>query len=186
MTLTHINWPEFPLRPEVSASIKRTSTHLILHYKVLEPAVRAQEATDNGSVWEDSCCECFIKAPESDLYYNIECNCVGTLLIGLGAGRENRKRYAPEQLAPVHRTASLGRTAFGLREETTEWELTLEVPFALLPELHDDGQRTDYLGNVYKCGDLLPQPHFVTLFPIHTPSPDYHRPEFFQPLPIQQ
>ena len=53
-----------------------------------------------------------------------------------------------------------------------------------LPELHDDGLRTDYVGNIYKCGDLLPQPHFVTLFPIQAPQPDYHRPEFFQPLPF--
>ena len=183
--LNQLNWAaEYPLKPEVHVSISRTATHLILHYHVNEPAVRAQEGVDNGSVWEDSCCECFIKAPESDVYYNIECNCVGTLLIGCGAGRNDRRRYAPEQLTAVHRTATLGRTAFGLREEPTSWELTLEVPFELLPELHDDGQRTDYLGNIYKCGDLLPQPHFVTLFPIDTPSPDYHRPEFFQHLPF--
>ena len=33
--------------------------------------------------------------------------------------------------------------------------------------------------NVYKCGDLLPVPHFISWNPITTESPDFHRPEFF-------
>ena len=34
-------------------------------------------------------------------------------------------------------------------------------------------------GNVYKCGDMLPHPHFLSFFPIHLPKPDFHRPDFF-------
>ncbi|MBQ0165021.1 MAG: hypothetical protein MJZ43_04635 [Bacteroidaceae bacterium] len=184
-TLNHTPWADaYPLKPEVSVRISRNATCLLLHYAVKEPAVRATAEADNGNVWEDSCAECFIKAPESERYYNIECNCAGTMLIGCGTGRNDRQRLQPELLSQVRRTATLGRTPFGLRQEPTAWELTLEVPFALMPELHDDGLRTDYVGNIYKCGDLLPQPHFVTLFPIQAPQPDYHRPEFFQPLPF--
>ena len=34
-------------------------------------------------------------------------------------------------------------------------------------------------GNFYKCGDALSTPHYITWAPISTPSPDYHRAEFF-------
>ena len=34
-------------------------------------------------------------------------------------------------------------------------------------------------GNVYKCGDMLPHPHFLSFFPIDLPKPDFHRPDFF-------
>lgn len=181
--VTTLNWAkDFPYRPEFAFRLARTEDALLLNYRVKESAVRGVEAVDNGSVWEDDCVECFIKAPESDVYYNIECNCVGKLLIGCGADRHERKRYEPEILSKVSRQSTLGNEPIGVVNEETEWDLSVVVPFSLLPELHDDGKRTDFLGNVYKCGDKQPTPHFVTLFPIDTPQPDYHRPEFFQPL----
>ena len=33
--------------------------------------------------------------------------------------------------------------------------------------------------NIYKCGDGLKKPHFISLFPIDTPEPDFHRLESF-------
>jgi hypothetical protein len=33
--------------------------------------------------------------------------------------------------------------------------------------------------NVYKCGDKLSTPHYLSLAPIKTTDPDFHRPEFF-------
>ena len=33
--------------------------------------------------------------------------------------------------------------------------------------------------NLYKCGDNLSHPHFLSWQPIDTPQPDFHRPEFF-------
>ena len=86
--VTTLNWAkDFPYRPEFTFRLARTEDALLLNYRVKESAVRGVEAVDNGSVWEDDCVECFIKAPESDVYYNIECNCVGKLLIGCGADR---------------------------------------------------------------------------------------------------
>ncbi|MBR3471266.1 MAG: hypothetical protein IKH22_01600, partial [Prevotella sp.] len=35
---------------------------------------------------------------------------------------------------------------------------------------------------VYKCGDCLSVPHYLSLFPITTERPDFHRPEFFQDI----
>lgn len=34
-------------------------------------------------------------------------------------------------------------------------------------------------GNFYKCGDELPQPHFISWSPIGHPTPNFHLPAFF-------
>jgi len=44
--------------------------------------------------------------------------------------------------------------------------------------LTDLGGRTAR-ANVYKCASGLSVKHYVTWRPIQTPTPDYHRPEFF-------
>ena len=36
--------------------------------------------------------------------------------------------------------------------------------------------------NFYKCGDLLPRPHFLSWNAISLPRPDFHCPEFFGTL----
>jgi tRNA-dihydrouridine synthase A len=51
----------------------------------------------------------------------------------------------------------------------------LEIPLALIGGLPT-------CGNLYKCGDKTPQPHYLSAFPIQSEKPDYHRPECFRPL----
>ena len=36
--------------------------------------------------------------------------------------------------------------------------------------------------NLYKCGDSLARPHYLSWQPVATPHPDFHRPEFFKPV----
>ena len=45
-----------------------------------------------------------------------------------------------------------------------------------------DGQKVR--GNIYKCGDKLPVPHFISWSPISTPAPDFHCPRFFGEMDI--
>eukprot|EP00941_MAST-03F_sp_MAST-3F-sp1_P002805 g2805.t1 len=48
-------------------------------------------------------------------------------------------------------------------------------------------QNLELTGNVYKCGDKLPQPHWLSLFEINDrgegelETPDFHRPDAFKP-----
>jgi hypothetical protein len=42
------------------------------------------------------------------------------------------------------------------------------------------------MGNVYKCGDAMPQAHYLTWNPIGTSRPDYHRPEYFGYLKFEK
>lgn len=176
-----VNWPtDYPYLPEVAFAAAHTGDALLLHYRVKEQSVRAVASKDHEHIWEDACAEFFIMPAADGLYYNVECNCTGKLLVAVGKGRNERQPAPAEVMQAVGRWASLGTEPFDTRNEPTSWELALRLPlntFFLhaLPTL--DGLKAK--GNVYKCGDCLPVPHFVSWNPIGTESPDFHRPEYF-------
>lgn len=179
--VAHSCWAElFPYKPQVEVRLAHTGSHLLIHYRVSEACVRAVASHDNGNVWEDSCCELFLSPTDDGTYYNIECNAAGTMLIGAGAARANRERANQEVLNTVDRFATMGRMPFADIEGERTWQLCLSVPATAL--FHHKLQSFTGLqahGNVYKCGDKLPRPHFVSLFPVDVPKPDFHRPDFF-------
>ena len=175
-----VNWEEFPYRPSVQFRLAHTDDSLLLHFQVREASVRATAPADNGRVWEDSCVE-FFSVPAGDgVYYNLECNCAGTLLVGAGAAREGRQRAPQAVLDRVQRWASLGREPFAERIGACSWEVALIIPAStfFLHELGSFAGR-DIRANFYKCGDLLPTPHFLSWNPIDLPKPDFHCPQFF-------
>lgn len=183
------NWADqYPYCPQMAVRLAHTGTHLLVDYRVTEACVRAVAPHDNGNVWEDSCCELFLEPLDGEAtqgtpahtYYNIECNATGTLLIGNGQGREDRVRASQEVLDKVDRWASMGRKPFPDTTGERTWRLCLAIPAGAL--FHHSLASFCGLharGNVYKCGDQLPQPHFLSLYPISTPKPDFHRPECF-------
>ena len=62
-----------------------------------------------------------------------------------------------------------------------DWRVTVLIPFELVgadPENLPEKLRA----NFYKCGDKTAHPHFLSWNPVGTPSPDFHRPEFFGEL----
>lgn len=180
------NWPkEFPYCPKMQFGIAHTGEEFLIHYCVEEQSVRAVAQKDNDNVWEDSCAEFFISPAADGLYYNIECNCAGTLLLGVGEGRNNRQLATPEITRQIDRWASLGRTPFDTRDQPTRWELALRIPYTVF--FRHNITSLDGLtlkGNFYKCGDKLPVPHFISWNPIGTPTPDFHCPQFFGKLEI--
>jgi len=179
-----VNWPnDYPYCPSMAFRMAWCPEGFVLHYRVSEQSVRAVYGEDNGQVWTDSCAEFFIRNADSDTYYNIECNCVGTLLIGLRGEDCGRCHMSSEVMAQVKRWASLGREPFGDRAEHTDWELALVIPstvFSKYPIRLEEGAKLR--ANFYKCGDNLPVPHFVSWNPIATDKPNFHRPECFGEL----
>lgn len=175
-----VNWSAYPYRPEVFFRMAYTDDAILLHFKVKEASVRARFGSDNEPVWQDSCVE-FFSIPAGDgVYYNIECNCIGTLLMAAGQARENREPAPLSLLAEVQRWASLGREPFAERFEETAWEVALMIPYRLffkhnLTSLAGKQVRA----NFYKCGDALQTPHFLSWHPIAVEKPDFHRPDFF-------
>ena len=65
--------------------------------------------------------------------------------------------------------------------DTVGWHVLLEIPAVLIEALYgltlEHGRR--FRGNFYACGDKTPAPYYAAWNEVETPSPDFHRPEFF-------
>lgn len=171
---------DYPYKPKFEVRMAHNGKQLLINYRVTEECVRAVAPHDDGNVWEDSCCELFLSPVADGTYYNMECNAAGTLLIGFGPKRNDRERASQEVLDKVDRWSSMGREPFADKMGEQIWQLCLAVPTEAF--YHHNLESFDGLkvkGNVYKCGDMLPHPHFLSLFPIDLPKPDFHRPDFF-------
>ncbi len=174
------NWPdEFPYAPQVSFRMFHTGSYLMIRYDVHETYTAARVSEDNGEVWTDSCVECFI-APD-DTYYNLEATCIGRILISNRKSRTEGVIPADrDSLDKVIRIPSLGFEPFEERVGDNVWSLTLAVP----PQALFRHNIVDWSGhkmrmNLYKCGDKLSRPHFLSWQPIGTETPDFHRPDYF-------
>jgi len=180
-SIDNVNWPEaYPYKPKVEFAAAHTGDALLLHYRVEEQSVRAVAKQDHEHIWEDSCAEFFIMPAEDGIYYNIECNCTGKLLVAAGKDRNERKPAPADVMQGIDRWASLGKEPFDTRQEPTKWELALRLPTStcFLHKL-ESFEGLTAKGNAYKCGDCLPVPHFISWNPIKTENPDFHRPDFF-------
>lgn len=178
--LDEVPWSEYPYTPIVEVSVGHTGDAIALRYSVREQAVLAEKTVTNSQVSEDSCVELFLSPARDGLYYNFEWSCIGTCLAGVGKERHGRELLPTELIGRVRRGSSLGSQPFGERREETSWSLVAVLPVAVFfrHELSSLGGAV-MTGNLYKCGDRLSVPHYVTWNPIDTPAPDYHRPEQF-------
>lgn len=180
-TVSNANWAsDYPYKPQVAFRMAYGDEGLYLHYRVAEDSVRAVAPNDNGHVWEDSCCEFFSQPADDGMYYNMECNCAGTLLVGCGKEREGRTPAPLEILNGVDRWSSLGRQPFEERTGACRWQLALIIPMRTFFR-HEIGSLSGRAirANFYKCGDALSKPHFLSWSPIEIEKPDFHRPDFF-------
>lgn len=180
-SIDNVNWPDaYPYKPRVEFAAAHTGDALLLHYRVEEQSVRAIARQDHEHIWEDSCVEFFCMPAGDGIYYNVECNCTGKLLVAVGKDRNERLAAPAEIMQSIDRWASLGTTPFDTRLEPTKWELALRLPIAtFFKHKFDSFDGLTASGNFYKCGDCLPVPHFISWNPITTENPDFHRPEFF-------
>ncbi|MFD2599686.1 carbohydrate-binding family 9-like protein [Sphingobacterium corticis] len=175
-SLAHANWSEeYPYRPSVSFRMLHGTSHFFLQFDVEEEFLRAQATKHNEAVWKDSCVECFLSFDNRETYYNIEFNILGTGLIGYGsADRKARKRL---DIGQVERIATFSQiTNVG---NNKRWQMILIIPKDIFGSNENLLSRGKVFANFYKCGDELPQPHFISWKPIDSPSPNFHQPEFF-------
>ena len=179
--VTNANWSaDYPYKPAFSFRMAHTSQSLIIEYHVREASIASVAGRDNGRVWEDSCCEFFSQLPGDDFYYNMECNCTGRLLIGCGPVREGRHLAPASVLDKVQRWSSLGSDDIILIEGDFSWNMVLIIPKEAWFQSNVqsfDGMKMK--ANIYKCGDKLSQPHFLSWNKIDIETPDFHRPDFF-------
>ncbi len=181
-----LNWPAYPYAPNAAFRMVHTGTAILLHFRVTEGSVRARYAADNDRVWTDSCVEFFSSPANDDIYYNLECNCIGTVLLAAGKGRKGREQAPASVLKQIQRWASLGTHAFEEKVGVCTWEVALLIPgSAFFKHTIETFSGKNIRANFYKCGDELEVPHFLSWKPIHTDSPDFHSPEFFGRLSFE-
>lgn len=186
MKVACCNWPnEYPYVPEVDLTLWHDVAFLYLEFNVSERYTLGNVKEDNGECWTDSCVELFIAPDDNGYYYNFEFTCTGKLLLGYRPGREGAELAPLSVIDSIKREASLGTEAVGLIENS-KWSLKVQLPISALFK-HNltswSGLRAK--GNIYKCGNNLPERHFITYAPINNPKPDFHRPECFIPIEFE-
>lgn len=169
----------YPYHPMVQFAMGYGLSHIFLKYYVTEKAIRAATSQVNGMVWQDSCVEFFLTLDDV-AYYNIEINCIGTALIGFGPSKNERNRLPAQVVEEIGTSTCIRRLS---NDKLFYWELTACIPLTVL--LHHQpvslkGKRVH--GNFYKCGDLLPEPHYLSWQPLDSPTPNFHLPAAFGSL----
>lgn len=181
---------DYPYRPTAQVRVAHTGDALVVHFRVDEDVVRAV-AADNGAIWEDSCCEVFLRPTPSLDYYNIECNAAAHMLIGhqhiTPDGKRESVRAEATILAGVQRWSSLGNEPFEARPAGGPWQLALIIPVSALWCDHvTDLSGLQTHANFYKCGDGLPRPHFLSWAPLAHPTPKFHLPLQFGEVKFEE
>ena len=139
--------------------------------RAVEAHIRAEYTAPLSPVYQDSCLEFFFMPEGGDRYFNFEINPNGCLWIGFGTGREGRSVLSPADPVP-----------FGIRTERTPdgWEASWRIPLSFLRLfLPDFAFAGNLRANVYKCGDLTEQEHYLSWNPVASETPDFHRPRDF-------
>jgi hypothetical protein len=177
--IDNLLWSENGYKPLVSFKLAHTENSVILKYHVRESHLRAVIRETNGPVFKDSCVEFFISLDSNNYYYNFEFNCLGTALVGYGSGKEKRI-YIDSHLIDKINTHQIIHNSPKNRTSLIEWELLVNIPFEIFAYHHVTSLKDVVCtANFYKCGDDLPEPHFLSWNPINHPNPNFHLPAFF-------
>ncbi|MEM9141520.1 MAG: carbohydrate-binding family 9-like protein [Bacteroidota bacterium] len=183
-TLDQTPWADFPYKPTVQFRIAHSNNAVWLKFYVREQNILAQHTEIHSAVSRDSCVEFFFDPLGTGEYYNFEFNCIGTPHLAYGPGRHEREFVDSEWVRSQIRIASsLGEEPFAEKDGGHQWEMVMVLPASVLtahPDILLKGRTSK--ANFYKCGDDTALRHYVTWNPVGTPSPDYHRPEYFGTL----
>ncbi len=164
-----INWQEYDYKPHTTAKMLYNDNGIYVQMETDEEDLIARCTEQNGNVCNDSCMELFIRPNENDArYINIEFNAFNTINIGYRYDRHNK-------VLPDVKNTYFSPESF---VEKNRWVLQFIIPFEFIDGIYGGHTKKMY-GNIYKCGEDTKRPHFVTYAPINTPTPDFHRPEYF-------
>ena len=172
--LPNPSWHPHDKALPVSVECVRNFEYLEFTFNVIEPpdCFRLECTKDGDPCWQDSCVEVFIASHNG--YYNIETNAAGKSLAEFGSSRNGRRQFEPLEYYSLQRRVLMEPTA--RPDGQIQWVLQLRISnekLQLSPvEL--------VIGNLYKCGSMARIPTYLCAFKVDTPTPDFHRPEFFR------
>jgi len=174
-----VPWPSFNYKPEVNFAIAHQDDCIFLKYFIREKSIRALHRKTNDPVFQDSCVEFFISFDHDAEYYNLEFNCIGTCLLGFGRGKSARHLIPERYIKKIRRHAVIKSWSEEGKTQNT-WELTAIIPVEVF--VHHGFTSLNHRQcrvNFFKCGDELPEPHFLAWKNVESASPNFHLPEYF-------
>ncbi len=179
-SINTVNWVEYPYCPGASFSIARSATHLFVSFLVSEKSIRAAVTEDNGPVYQDSCVEFFVQIPGQKCYYNFETSCIGVMHAAKRMSRSDKVQFPADTMSRIIRYSSLPKEPFEEKfsEEGFKWNVIIGIPFDIIG-LDSSQLPEKIMGNFYKCGDKLSDPHYISWNRIKISKPDFHRPDYF-------
>jgi hypothetical protein len=172
-------WPSYSYKPSVNFSMAYSNDAVFIKYYVSEKFIRAIYTKPNDPVYEDSCVEFFISFDGEKDYYNFEFNSVGTCRLGFGPDKNSRELLPEKRIMLIKHHSHL-RPYDSTGDNNINWELTLIIPFEVFC-YHEivSLNKMSCRANFYKCGNALPDPHFLVWNSIESTHPNFHLPEFF-------
>ena len=187
-------WEDSGHHPPTRARALYDDEHLAVIFRVEDRFVRAVAEKFGDPVSADSCVEFFVAPnadPQHDAYFNFEVNCGGTMLLHACASTADREAgnktvsVSDEDGAAIRIAHSLPKIVEPEITEPTSWAVEYHIPWGLFDRHFGSvppAAGTTWRANFYKCGDLTSHPHWGSWAPVSTPSPNFHRPDSFQPV----
>lgn len=181
--LDEVCWIKLKNKPHVQFSIAYNTEALWLRYFVDEINYRATYTRSNDPVFKDSCVEFFVAVDGSSNYYNFEFNGLGTCLASYGRDRKDRIKLDAQTIDHIERKVKW--KDFSPEKNKYNWELTLMIKPQVFCFNHIVAfEAGDLQGNFYKCGDELPEPHFLAWNPVLSSNMDFHQHEYLGTLKL--
>jgi len=181
--LAYEPWLGRDTKPKVEFKMAYGDDAVFLKFLVREKHFRATFKQINDPVWNDSCVEFFIGFEDDGAYYNFEFNALGTPVVGYGIDKEREIPDAEliKKIKCIPDNNIAGNDTFPFN-----WELTVVIPFILFYKHRVTTLKgINCRGNFYKCGDKLPEPHFLCWNNIIADTPNFHLPQYFGKLIFQ-
>jgi hypothetical protein len=167
---------------ETHLQLAWSESALFALFTVQELDVVCQCTLDGQPVWQDSCVELFIRdICTPSVYHNFEFNSQGICLAQRGLDRHSRVEISHEEYSQIERLPVHTQNA---QSPYQQWSLLLSIPSTLLGCCADNQlESVAHLSmNAYKTS--AKPAHWASLFPVPTPRPDFHRPEYFKAIPL--
>lgn len=163
--------------PEAYAQLLIVDNTLYIKMTCHESDPKAVYTKFYEEVWLDSTMESFFGYEKGGCYINCEMNSIANSLIGVGNGRDDRKRI--DDFCAIPKVTA---------DKTDDvWSVTAQFPLDSLKSVFgnvDLNEGTRLYGNFYKVGEHTHTPHYGMWSEITWDIPDFHRPEFFGELVI--
>lgn len=163
------NWKQFEYFPHTTAKLLYCDYGIHVQMESEEYPILARYRHQNTSVCTDSCMEFFFSPnPEDNRYFNFEINPFGTMYLGWGISADECINPEEDKDYFEIKTMASGKS----------WKIQFTIPFEFLNK-YAGGYSKVMRGNFYKCGSDTAQRHYLSFYPLHATTRDFHRPEYF-------